>query len=227
MLNSSANLVAGHDGWTRLRSAEKGSPAPGMAPSRQTDGCHGAGDGPPSQCTARGVEAPREEAGRETGLRLTRTEAPASGVAWSLGGILGRGGWRQSRSVTYNQHNNHNHHHSVPYPFWLKSCCRHGLRSRSQGNHHQDTWIHLKRARCFFVDDGWCKFRCSSDGGSRSGSSLGLSAPLLANFKSDLTGFVKAEFGDQFLIGVYTFVATAAFSLAATRQWVAQEPLPS
>ena len=35
-----------------------------------------------------------------------------------------------------------------PQPFWLKSCCRHGLRSRSQGNHLQDTLIHFKCARC-------------------------------------------------------------------------------
>ena len=33
-----------------------------MAPIREDDGCHGAGDGPPLQCTARGlvVVGPRE-----------------------------------------------------------------------------------------------------------------------------------------------------------------------
>ena len=32
----------------------RGSPAPGMAPSRPYDGCHGAGDGPPPQRAAGG-----------------------------------------------------------------------------------------------------------------------------------------------------------------------------
>ena len=53
--NFSANSVASHDGWSRLRDSETGAPAPCMAPSRADDGSHGAGDGPPPQCTARGA----------------------------------------------------------------------------------------------------------------------------------------------------------------------------
>ena len=34
-----------------------------------------------------------------------------------------------------------------PQPFWLKSCCRHGLRSRSRGNHPQDLAIQFVQAR--------------------------------------------------------------------------------
>ena len=43
-----------------------------------------------------------------------------------------------------------------------------------------------------------------------------MSAPLLACFETDLKGVVKAVSEDQFLVGFYTFVAIAAFSLAAT-----------
>ena len=41
LLNCCANSVTGHVGWTRLRDAETGTPAPGMAPSREDDGGHG------------------------------------------------------------------------------------------------------------------------------------------------------------------------------------------
>ena len=39
----------------RACKAPQGLPAPGVAPSLQNDGCHGADGGPPPQCTARGA----------------------------------------------------------------------------------------------------------------------------------------------------------------------------
>ena len=51
---------------------------------------------------------------------------------------------------------------------------------------------------------------------SLSGSNFGMSVPLLARFETDLKGVVKAVSEDQFLVGFYTFVAIAAFNLAAT-----------
>ena len=53
-----------------LRSAA-GIPARGMAPSREDDGCHGAGDGPSPQSAARGAR---------DALRPSGTDAPAPGT---------------------------------------------------------------------------------------------------------------------------------------------------
>ena len=54
-----------------------GSPAPGMAPSRPYDGCHGAGDGPPPQRAA-GGGAERGSGAREA-CPPTGTEASTPG----------------------------------------------------------------------------------------------------------------------------------------------------
>ena len=59
------------------RQEAAGSPAPGMAPSRPYDGCHGAGDGPPPQRTA-GGGAERGSGGRAA-PRATATEASTPG----------------------------------------------------------------------------------------------------------------------------------------------------
>ena len=54
-----------------------------MAPSRPYDGCHGAGDSPPPQCTARAACGgwPSEGEVRETYDALRRLKAPLPG-AW-------------------------------------------------------------------------------------------------------------------------------------------------
>ena len=59
--------------------AAQGAPAPGVAPSRADDGCHGAGNGPPPQRAA-GGGAERGSGGRDE-RRATATEASTPGEA--------------------------------------------------------------------------------------------------------------------------------------------------
>ena len=72
-------MMAGHGSAMRRRER----PAPCVAPSREDDGGHGAGDGPPPQCTTRGpvVEGPREVEGPVTNAVLRGQIEPSRGAA--------------------------------------------------------------------------------------------------------------------------------------------------
>ena len=81
--------------WSRQEAA--GSPAPGMAPSRPYDGCHGAGDGPPPQRAAGGGV---ERGGGARGVRWpTGPEAtsPWDAAGASCGGCRAAGARSRGR----------------------------------------------------------------------------------------------------------------------------------